>query len=145
MINIREYVPSDLESLTALMTDLGSPSSVEDMEKRMKLIESNPYYSTFVAIINDKVVGMAGVRLNITYTSNKLKTQISSLVTKKEYQGQGIGRALINYIEEWCRSQGSDFLYLTSGIKEERLSAHEFYKKVGFEITGYRFVKRITT
>jgi GNAT superfamily N-acetyltransferase len=118
MINIREYAPSDLESLTVLMTDLGSPSSVEDMEKRMKLIESNPYYSTFVAIINDKVVGMAGVRLNITYTSNKLKTQISSLVTKKEYQGQGIGRALINYIEEWCRSRALIFYTLQAGLKK---------------------------
>jgi ribosomal protein S18 acetylase RimI-like enzyme len=143
MITIRKYVSTDLVSLTDLMTDLGSPSSLEDMQKRMDLIESNPYYSTFVATINDKVVGMIGVRLNITYTNNKLKTQISSLVTKKEYQGQGIGRALIKHIEEWSQNKGSDFLYLLSGIKEERLKAHEFYKNIGFEITGYRFVKRL--
>jgi len=143
MITIREYVSSDLELLTELMEDLGSPSSVGDMENRMKLIESNPNYFTFVATLNDKVVGMIGVRLNFTYTSNKIKTQISALVTKEEYQGQGVGKALINYIEDWTKSRGSDFLYLTSGIKEERVNAHEFYKKNGFEITGYRFVKRL--
>ncbi|WP_442601816.1 GNAT family N-acetyltransferase [Paenibacillus sp. KN14-4R] len=143
MIQIREYHSSDLESLTELMTDLGSPSTIEDMKNRMELIGSNPYYFTFVATINEKVVGMIGVRLNITYTSNKFKTQISSFVTKKEYQGQGVGKALINFIEEWTRNKGSDFLYLTSGIKEERISAHEFYKNRGFNVTGYRFVKRL--
>lgn len=31
-------------------------------------------------------------------------------------------------------------------VKElERLRAHEFYKNQGFEVTGYRFVKRIQT
>ncbi|WP_442601826.1 GNAT family N-acetyltransferase [Paenibacillus sp. KN14-4R] len=143
MIQIREYLSSDLESLTELMTDLGSPSTIEDMKNRMELIGLNPYYFTFVATINEKVVGMIGVRLNSTYTSNKFKTQISSFVTKKEYQGQGVGKALINYIEEWTRNKGSDFLYLTSGIKEERISAHEFYKNRGFNVTGYRFVKRL--
>ncbi len=29
------------------------------------------------------------------------------------------------------------------GIKPERVKAHEFYKANGFEITGYRFVKRL--
>lgn len=143
MITIREYVPSDLESLTELMEELGYPSSVEDMENRMKRIESIPNYYTYVATVNDIVVGMIGVRFNYTYTSNKIKTQISALVTKKEYQGQGVGKALINYIEEFTKNKGSDFLYLTSGIKEERVHAHDFYKKNGFEITGYRFVKRL--
>jgi GNAT superfamily N-acetyltransferase len=143
VIAIRKYLSTDIESLTELMTDLGSPSSLADMKKRMDLIESNPLYSTFVATLHEKVVGMIGVRMNITYTNNKLKTQISSLVTKKEFQGQGIGRALIEFIEEWAKENGSDFLYLMSGIKEERLKAHEFYKNSGFDITGYRFVKRI--
>lgn len=143
MIQIRQYTSSDLESLTELMTDLGSPSTIDDMGKRMIQIESNPHYYTFVATLDDKVVGMMGARLNMAYTGNRLKTQISALVTKKEYQGQGIGKALISHIEEWARSRGSDFLYLTSGIKKEREDAHEFYKKNGFEITGYRFVKRL--
>lgn len=143
LVDIREYCSSDLEGLTDLMADLGSPSTIEDMKKRMELIEANPFYYTFVATRSDRVVGMIGVRLNGTYTSNKMKTQISSLVTKKKYRGQGIGKALISFIEEWTQSQGSDFLYLTSGMKKERFNAHEFYKKQGFNATGYRFVKRL--
>lgn len=143
MIQVRKYESKDLDTLTELMSDLGSPSTKEEMKDRMKLIQNQSGLFTFVATLNDKVVGMIGVRQNFTYTSNKVITQISALVTKKEYQGQGIGRALIQFIEEWTRNNGSDFLYLTSGIREERTVAHEFYKKNGFDITGYRFVKRI--
>lgn len=145
MIKVRPFESYDLESLTALMTDLGYPSSIEEMEERMKKIQSQSNCFTFVATINEKVVGMIGVRQNFTYTTNRIITQISALVTKKEYQGQGIGKELIKFIEEWTGSNESDFLYLTSAIKEERINAHEFYKKNGFEVTGYRFVKRIET
>jgi hypothetical protein len=39
--------------------------------------------------------------------------------------------------------RGANNLYLTSGNKPERKKAHELYKRMGFEITGYRFVKKI--
>lgn len=143
MIEIRPYVSTDVTDLMQLMTDLGYPSTVEDMKIRMELIESNPYYSTFVAIMGEQVVGMIGVRLQITYTNNNLKTQISSLVIKQEYQGKGIGSALIQHVKKWSKNKGSDFLYLMSGMREEREEAHKFYQKLGFEITGYRFVQKL--
>lgn len=142
MLNIRPYASSDLASLTELMTDLGTPSTLEDMQKRMERMEASPNYCTFVATMNDAVVGMIGIRMQFSYVSSDLKTQISALVTKEEFQGRGIGKALIKHVEEWMEARGSHFVYLTSGIKESRSAAHEFYKKAGFEITGYRFAKR---
>jgi len=53
------------------------------------------------------------------------------------------GESLINFIEEWAIACGSRTIVLTSGIKEERKAAHEFYKSIGFEITGCRFVKKL--
>jgi len=50
---------------------------------------------------------------------------------------------LVQYVEDWSKMNGSEIIALTSGIKDERRKAHEFYKSVGFEITGYRFVKKI--
>jgi len=34
-------------------------------------------------------------------------------------------------------------LHLTSGIRPERERAHAFYQKRGFQVTGYRFVKKL--
>lgn len=143
MINIRQYQSSDLESITELMTDLGYPSSIQEMETRMKSIESSPGYFTFVACLDGIMVGMLGIRELLNYETSGNVTQISLLVIKKEYHKLGIGTSLLNFIEDWARKKGSNVLYLTSGIKEERIKAHEFYKKFGFEITGYRFVKDI--
>lgn len=142
-MEIRKYNSSDIVPFTELMTDLGYPSSLEEMKIRMERIEANPNYFTYVAILNETVVGMIGITFHHTNTNNNVKTQITSLVTKRNYRGQGIAKKLVRYVEEWSNSEGSDFIYLLSGISEKRKDAHELYKHLGYEITGYRFVKRL--
>lgn len=142
-MEIRKYNSDDIIQLTDLMPDLGYPSSLDEMKVRMARIESNPNYYTFVAINDKNLVGMIGITVHTTYTNNDEKIQITSLVTKKEYRGQGIAKSLINYVEEWSLKRGSDFIYLLSGKSEKRIKAHELYKFFGYEITGYRFVKRL--
>jgi GNAT superfamily N-acetyltransferase len=143
MINIRTYCTEDLVSITELMHDLGYPTTVEKMTIRMDIIEKIPSMLTFVATMKEQIVGMVGFRQVFSYEEDGFVTQISLLVTKKEYQGQGIGRALVGFAEEWTLERGSDMLYLSSGIKPERIRAHEFYKSIGFDVTGYRFVKKL--
>lgn len=143
MINIRAYRKEDLASITELMHDLGYPTTVEIMRKRMNIIENIPLSFTFVATLEERLVGMMGIRQIYSYEDDGITTQISLLVTKKEYQGQGIGKSLVSFAEEWALERGSNILYLTSGIKPERVRAHEFYKSIGFNATGFRFVKKL--
>lgn len=140
---IREYRLEDLEALTALMGDLGYPTDINNMQNRLERIHSTPMYYTFVAEEAGSVVGMIGVRLVYYYEDDGLAAQIAALVTKREHQGKGIGRALVQFVEDWALEKGAAVLFLTSGIKEERKKAHEFYKAIGFDITGYRFVKKL--
>ena len=143
MIDIRQYHSSDLIELAQLMDDLGYPTTPEVMTRRMALFELNPSYRTFVATWDNKVVGMLGVNMTMNYESDDLVTHIISLVVGEAFQGKGIGKKLMSFIEAWAIDNGSQVLYLTSGIKEERKRAHEFYKRLGFDITGYRFIKRV--
>jgi GNAT superfamily N-acetyltransferase len=113
------------------------------MRKRMKNIEKISLYHTFVALKDNQIVGMIGCRDVFYYEGDGFVTQISLLVTKKEYQGLGIGRVLVSFVEDWARKKGSNGLFLTSGIKPEREKAHKFYKDIGFEANGYRFVKNL--
>ncbi|SDE65488.1 Ribosomal protein S18 acetylase RimI [Fontibacillus panacisegetis] len=142
MISIREYHSNDLEALTELMADLGYPSEINSMRSRIKAIEENTSYYTFVATLEEQVIGMIGVRLVYYYEADGVHTQITCFVTKKHYRGQGVGKELIRFVESWAKDKGADGLSLTSGIKEDRVDAHEFYKKMGFKINGYRFVKK---
>lgn len=142
-MNIRAYQTNDLNSITELMSVLGYPSKPEIMRTRLERIEANPLYHTFVAEEQGELVGMIGIRQLYSYEADEAVTQISALVTKREHQGKGIGKALVQFVEEWAQENGSHMIVLTSGIKEERKKAHEFYKSLNFDITGYRFVKRL--
>lgn len=145
MIIIRPYQESDITAMTELMGDLGYPTNAEQMKNRMNIIEAIPGSFTYVADLEGKTVGMIGISQLYAYEEDGFVTQINLLVTKKEYEGQGIGTALICFVEAWANERGSTMLYLTSGIKPERIRAHEFYKARGFEVTGYRFIKKRST
>ncbi len=142
-ITIRPYRSTDSEALTLLMDDLGYPTKTEDMRKRMQKIESLTDYHTFVAELEGIVAGMIGIREVYYYEGDGLVTQISLLVVKSDCQGQGLGRALIRFVERWAKQHGSSSLYLTSGMKPERVRAHAFYERNGFAKNGYRFVKSL--
>jgi predicted N-acetyltransferase YhbS len=143
MVYIRSYRKPDIDAMAELMGDLGYPTSVESMEKRMQTIESNAMNGTFVAEIDGRIVGMIGVRLTANYEYDSLVMHIVSLITRADYRGTGVGSALINYAEDWAKARGANAMTLTSGIKPERVAAHEFYKHKGYNINGYRFSKKL--
>lgn len=140
-MNIREYQANDFGALAELMGELGYPTSHEQMKKRMEHIQSDPMYNTFVAELNGQIVGMLGARQAYFYEEDGLATQIMVIVMGHDYRGRGIGKALMQYVEAWARGRGSNIIFLTSGMKEERIPAHKLYQSMGFEINGYRFVK----
>ncbi len=59
---------------------------------------------------------------------------ISNLAVSPEYQGQGIGRRLLETIAARARAQGLRALALTVDVENER--AISFYRRLGFRITG---------
>ncbi|WP_433942796.1 GNAT family N-acetyltransferase [Paenibacillus sp. SN-8-1] len=143
MLKIRAYESGDVAVMAELMGELGYPTSVDQMNRRMSRIMNNKEYQTYVAVIDDTVVGMIGIRIALNYELDKEIIQIISLVTKSAFRGRGVGRALIKFAEQKSIEQGAEIIYLTSGIKAERMEAHDFYKAKGFEINGYRFVKAL--
>ncbi len=51
-----------------------------------------------------------------------------------EYEGKGIGRKLMELVQEWLFSQGWEKLWLTTGIKPSR--ALQLYTKLGWKNVG---------
>lgn len=52
------------------------------------------------------------------------------LAVKGDYQGQGIGQALLHALEERTKKDGIAGIRVNSGIKREK--AHDFYLKQGY-------------
>lgn len=143
MIHIRSYRPEDAEALAALMIDLGYPATGDQMKARMEILDRLVNHYTLLATDNDIVIGMIGFKDVFYYEDDGFVVQINALVTKREHQGKGVGKQLMAHVERLAKDRGANTLYLTSGIKPEREAAHAFYKHLGFQVTGYRFVKNL--
>jgi GNAT superfamily N-acetyltransferase len=121
------------------MSDLGYPSSSEEMHGRFEAISANPSYATLVAARADEVLGMVGMHLERLYESNGSCVRIMALVVGSEHRGRGVGRTLMSVAEDWARRRGAEAIMLTT--HNRRADAHRFYVGMGYEATSYRFYK----
>ena len=140
---IRDAKKEDIEELTSLMTDLGYPATLEEFRTRFENIAAHPDYRTIVAVVNDEIVGMAGLSKNIFYEMNGNYMRILAFVVKQSSRKLGIGKLLIKASEDWAAEQGLNTVVINSGNRAERDAAHAFYQKMGYAIKSSGFVKKL--
>ncbi len=83
----------------------------------------------FIAVCEEKIIGSARLR--------QLSTELGSIsyvAILPEFQLQGVGTALIKKILEIAKQKQLESLRVMS-----RITAHQFYRKVGFIETGEVF------
>lgn len=132
-----------IESLRELMIDLGYDTTLEEMEERFKVIYSHPDYKTFIASVNNKVVGMTGTMQSHFYEQNGKCVRILALVASRSSRQTGIGKTLIDAVESWAKQIGATSVLLNCSIREERDRAHEFYNKRGYTVRSLGYIKRV--
>lgn len=136
---LREARYEDSIELAYLMGELGYPTKPEEMTERLETLLPNPAYACFVASVNDQVIGMIGLTKGIYFEKNGCYARISALVVSEEFRGNGIGKQLVHYGEEWAKEQGCTAILLNSG--KHRTDTHEFYRSLDYDDTGLRFIK----
>lgn len=140
---LREATPNDIPAIAHLMGHLGYPTSLEEMEVKMGWILAHPDYHTILAIYQNEVVGFSGLMRGFSFERSGKYVRVISFVVKKEVRNMGIGKILINASEQWAIEQNADNVVISSGNRDERLDAHAFYQKVGYEIKSTGFFKSI--
>lgn len=137
---LRDYIPSDIESLAILTTELGYPTTVSEMETRLVEISKDPNCRTIVAEEGEQIVGYMGMLKSASWEHNECFVRIQALIVKSEYRKNGIGKSLIEFAEFWGRELGARSIVLNCGNRAVRDSAHRFYPSVGFEAKsiGYK-------
>jgi len=88
----------------------------------------------FVAVFEGKVVGF------IVFSMKQCDDNIDNIVVAKEEQGKGVGRALVEYIEDLAKSRGMDVITTdtTENAQSVPWKAYGFWKKMGYEDIGKR-------
>jgi len=91
-----------------------------------------------LAVKEDIVLGLAVYRWHEN-TFDGLKFYIDDLVTDETKRSEGVGHALIAYLEKIAAKLGANGLMLDSGT--QRTQAHKFYFREGFVIPAFNFKK----
>lgn len=138
-ISIRDMIVDDFKKLTELIEELGYPSNENNISERLNKINSDKYYKTLVAEVDNEVVGFIGLCKLHAYEYDGEYVRIISLVVSEKYRSKGIGTKLVKSGEQWAMGEGAIAIALNSGIN--RKEAHEFYHSNGYSIKGYSFSK----
>ncbi|MGD2247592.1 MAG: GNAT family N-acetyltransferase [Candidatus Methanofastidiosia archaeon] len=143
---IRPAQFSDLDAINSLSIDtFGEDYHVKDIdpEKRIKNIKIGyliekcasilPFYRKmfdfYVYEINKEIAGCVLITRKSATTFNYPVIEVA-----KSYQGQGIGRNLLEYCEKKCKKRGAK--YITMEIRKENVPGLSLAKKCGFKKYG---------
>lgn len=138
---IREARESDAPELAALSTDLGYPSSTDDIRRRLPFLLSNPEHKVLVATDDaDRAIACLHANLPRQLVNDRF-VEIASLVVADGCRGSGIGARLLEEAERWGTMQGAEAIRVRSNVIREQ--AHRFYLRAGYTLakTSYVFTK----
>lgn len=116
----------------------GASFTVEEARVHFARFLDYPSYRLFVAEIEGQLVGTYALLIMDNLAKRGARSGVvEDVAVLPEYQGRGIGRAMMVHAREACRTAGCYKLTLSSGLARE--NAHRFYDALGFERHGYSF------
>ena len=101
--------------------------------------------SLFVAELGEKLVGFVHAIIRdtpvIPIFVPRRYTIIDSILVKSEFQNHGIGRKLINVVQEWAITKGATSIELN--VYEFNKTAISFYEKLGYHPYSRKMSKKL--
>lgn len=137
---LRDANPGDAPRLVELIHELGHEVTEKQVRKNLVVLKKTGE-TPLVATVDKKVVGLVGMHRMVTVHRPASVGRIPVLVVAKDAQGLGLGRMLVDAVEQWCRKKGCQLIEVTSN--DRRADAHAFYRHMGYERSSIRFFKRL--
>jgi GNAT superfamily N-acetyltransferase len=120
----------DAEQIARLATQLGYPSAVAEIRKRMEHITSESLGRVIVAVDErGTVIGWTHVFVAHRMESEPF-AEIGGLVVDEGHRNRGVGRILLEEAERWTMASGVSILRVRSNMI--RRDAHRFYERAGY-------------
>ena len=142
-LSIREAKAKDVVELCSLMEELsGHAISKEGMENRLNFVANSPFDSLYICEEGKEVLGLLSFRIRENVEEVSKFGEISAIVTDPQKRRKGVGRFMMDFAEKLADEKGCIGTWLVSGFGREE-EAHKFYKELGYQINGYRFVKKV--
>ncbi len=139
---IRPARLKDSGCLADLCTQLGYPSTRQEVALRLRAVLAHLDHAVYVAEADERPLGWVHVHISPGLEIDQM-AEIGGLVVNDTARGRGIGKALMARAEAWALQHGCIQVWLRSNII--RKEAHRFYETIGYENikTSFTFRKRL--
>ena len=132
-VAVRQMRPEDASAVATLTTQLGYPSTEDEIRRRYDLIKDRWDARLFVAQHAGNVI-VGWVHVQATYLLEcDARAEIWGLVVAETARGTGVGRRLVEAAEEWALMRGLTVMALRSNYL--RTDSHGFYEHLGYTVT----------
>jgi GNAT superfamily N-acetyltransferase len=145
--NVRAARVTDIEAMLSLLQALFSIeadftfNSLKARAALTRLLQRGDRARVFVAEAAGKVVGMCSVQIMISTAEGGEVGMVEDVVVTPDLRGQGVGRRMLGYLEQWSRQRGLTRLQLLIDI--DNSPAHGFYRRVGWAPTRLAALRRM--
>lgn len=130
-LNIRRARSSHASIIAELCAQLGYPSTVTQIQHRLRQLVPASKHAVFVAETRAAgVVGWVHVSVSSLLESDR-RAEVNGLVVADGHRSLGAGAKLLEAAEAWARRHGCKGTNVRSNIIRER--AHAFYLRQGYE------------
>ncbi len=132
MREIRRATKQDADAIAALYKELTTLSPVAVLPERIDAIAQDANTHLLVCDDGGDIIASALVCLcQDVMFNNQPFAIIENLIVHHDYQREGIGKSMMDYIEAFCLEQNcSKIMLLTSN---ENRNARDFYTAMGYD------------
>lgn len=141
MENIRKLHGRDNDSIRKLLIQLGEEEGQSGNANICDFVRKYPSNEVYVYEESGGIIGLLGFRLRQNLEDGSQYGEVSIIVVDENHRRKGIGKKLFDFAEGLAKKHGCKGTWLVSGFHRSS-EAHKFYEELGYEVTGYRFVKK---
>ena len=143
---IRNIKIEDAETIQRICNiSLGYSVSIETVMRQIQKLSEDVNHHYVYVYEDEKLQKVVGFVHAEVYESlySYAGLNILGLAVLPEFQGKGIGRELMHYLEVNAKNDSVSFVRLNSA--DYRVEAHKFYESIGYvcDKTQKRFIKRL--
>jgi GNAT superfamily N-acetyltransferase len=131
-VTLRPLRIDDAPVVADLARQLGYPSDVADVARRLDEVIGREDHAAWAAEVEGEVVGWIHALRAVRVESDPF-VEIGGLVVGVAHRGSGIGGRLVGQVEAWTRDLGISLLRVRTRTTRE--DAPRFYARHGFRET----------
>ena len=138
-MQIRELDLKELYTVYDVLKQLRTQISYKEFEDLIYDMRHMDY--KMIGIMDGEIlISYAGVAVQ-TNLYHKRHLYVFDLVTEVQYQNQGYGNMMLEYLKDYAKIGMCENIVLSSGFEKE--DAHRFYESNGFIKKSYVFLKTL--